>query len=103
VQFLLMARDRPGPEGLARRDELRAAHAESISARFRAGDVLFGAGIYDDEGVVIGSVIILDMASRAAVDEYLATEPFHTGELWTDVAVDELKVPDMYLERMRPR
>src|SRR5215471_10195841 len=96
--FMLTARDKPGPTGVALRDELRAAHMERITARFHAGDVLFGAGIYDDEGVVRGSIIILEMPSRAAIDGYLETEPFQMGGLWSAVEVNELKTADMYLE-----
>src|SRR5262245_26396746 len=99
---MLTAPDKPGADGVALRDELRAAHMEAITARFHAGDVLFGARIYDDDGVVCGSIIILELPSREAVDGYLATEPFQTGGLWTSVEVKELKTVDMYLERMRP-
>lgn len=75
---------------------------EGVTARFNAGEVLLGAGIYDDEGVVRGSVMVLDMASREAVDAYLATEPFQVGGLWARYEVSELKLPDMYTERMGP-
>ena len=52
MKLMLRAWDKPGDEGVALRDSLREAHMESVTARFNAGDVLLGAGIYDDEGVV---------------------------------------------------
>ncbi|MGE0878337.1 MAG: YciI family protein [Acidimicrobiia bacterium] len=102
MKLLLLAYDKPGSEGVALRDKLRDAHGETITARFHAGEALFGAGIYDDEGVVRGSIIIFDYPSRADVDAYLLTEPFYTGGLWERYEVSELKVPDMYVERMGP-
>src|SRR5581483_1013238 len=74
VKFMVLAWDAPGESGVARRDELRAAHMEGISERFHDGSVIVGAGIYDDAGVVRGSVVILDCESRADVDSYLGTE-----------------------------
>jgi uncharacterized protein len=98
---MVLGWDVPGELGLARRDALRPEHTETITARFREGSVLFGAGIYDDAGAVRGSVVIMDCESRASVDSYLQSEPFQTGGLWERVEVHELKVPDMYLEHLR--
>ena len=98
---MVQAWDLPGDPGVARRDELRAAHTDTITARFHEGSVVFGAGVYDDSGVVRGSLVILDCESRAGVDSYLESEPFQIGGLWTRVEVRELKVPDMYLEPIR--
>jgi len=102
MKYSVIAWDKPGPEGVELRDALRAAHMEAITQRFHEGNVIFGAGFYDDEGLVRGSLVILDVESRADVDAYLETEPFVTGELWATVEVSELKVPDMYTERMGP-
>ncbi|MGE0880919.1 MAG: YciI family protein [Acidimicrobiia bacterium] len=102
MKLLLLAGNKPGAEGVALRDTLREAHMEGVTARFNAGEVLLGAGIYDDEGVVRGSVMVLDMPSREAVDAYLRTEPFQVGGLWDHYEVTELKQPDMYTERLGP-
>lgn len=100
--YLLTARDHPGSQGEALRDDLRSAHSEMITARFEAGEVLFGGGVFDDEGVVRGSIIVLDMPSRAAVDAYLTTEPFQTEGLWAEVEIHELKVSARFLEHVGP-
>ena len=102
MKFSVIAWDKPGAEGVALRDELRDAHMESITRRFHDGNVLFGAGFYDDEGVVRGSLVILDVPSRADVDAYLESEPFQRAGLWATVEVSELRVPDFYVERMGP-
>jgi uncharacterized protein YciI len=98
---MVLAWDVLGESGIALRDELRPAHMESITARFHDGSVILGAGIYDDSGVVRGSVVVLDCENSASVDSYLESEPFQIGGLWQRVEVHELKVPDMYLERVR--
>jgi uncharacterized protein len=101
VKFMVLAWDVPGDSGLALRDRLREDHTDTITARFREGSVLLGAGIYDEASEVRGSVVIMDCESRASVDSYLQSEPFLTGGLWERVEVHELKLPDMYLEHLR--
>jgi uncharacterized protein YciI len=98
---MVLAWDIPGDSGVALRDELRPEHTDTITARFHEGSVLLGAGIYDDAGVVYGSVVIMDCESRANVDSYLQSEPYMKGGLWERVEVHELKLPDMYLEPSR--
>ena len=102
MKFMVTAWDVPGEAGLNLRNALRAADTDTIAARYRQGMVLMGAGIYDEAGVVRGSVIIMDCESRAGIDSYLETEPFQTGGLWERVEVREIMVPDMYLEPRRP-
>ncbi|MGD9797968.1 MAG: YciI family protein [Acidimicrobiia bacterium] len=97
MHFLVLAWDKTDEDGVARRDASRAAHTETITALHQAGAVVLGAGILDDAGVVRGSIIVMDFPDRAAVDEYLAGEPFQTAGVWETVEVHELRVPPMYL------
>lgn len=96
---MVLAWDRPGDEGVRLRDELRPAHAVSITELFEAGSVLFGAGIYDENETVRGSIIITCHESRDDLDSYLESEPFQVGRLWASVEVHPLKVPEMYIRQ----
>src|SRR5579859_2840624 len=95
---MVIAWDLPGHEGVARRDDLRPAHAAAIRDLWEEGRVVLGAGILDDAGAVRGSLVIVDYPSRADVDGYLASEPFATGGLWDRVEVHPLRLPDFYLQ-----
>ena len=99
MQFLVLAWDKTDDEGVARRDAARAAHTETITVLHEAGHVLLGAGILDDAGVVRGSLIVMDLPDRAAVEAYLAGEPFQTAGVWERVEVHPLRVPPMDLGR----
>ena len=99
MQYLVLAFDTPGQDGVARRDVARSAHKASIRHLWEEGRVAFGAGILDDAGVVRGSLVVVDYPSRADVDHYLATEPFATGGVWERIEVHPLFVPDFYLQR----
>jgi uncharacterized protein len=99
VHFMVLAWDKTDEGGVSRRDAARAAHTKTITALHEAGSVALGAGILDDAGVVRGSLIVMDFPDRAAVDEYLASEPFQTAGVWESVEVHPLRVPPMYLSR----
>jgi hypothetical protein len=90
MQYLVLAFDTPGQDGVARRDVARSAHNASIRHLWEEGRVAFGAGILDDAGVVRGSLVVV---------HYLATEPFATGGVWERIEVHPLFVPDFYLQR----
>ncbi|MEY2430910.1 MAG: uncharacterized protein QOC92_635 [Acidimicrobiaceae bacterium] len=99
MHFLVLAWDRTDEDAVARRDASRQAHMELITELFEAHHVVVGAGILDDDGIVRGSVIIVDYPDRAAVDEYLGTEPLKTNAVWERFEVHPLRLPDMYLKR----
>lgn len=99
MHFLVVAWDGTDDGAVARRDAARPVHAEVIGSLFEAGQVIFGAGILDDEGVVRGSIIVTDHPSRAEVDAYVAEDPLQTMGVWDRVEVHPLRVPDMYLKR----
>ncbi|HEY3943566.1 MAG TPA: YciI family protein [Acidimicrobiales bacterium] len=99
MHFLVLAWDRATEEGVARRDGARPDHAAAIRERWERGEVVLGAGILDDAGVVRGSLVVVDLPGAADVEAYLATEPFVTQDVWERVEVHPLRVPDFYLTR----
>ncbi|MFL5736523.1 MAG: YciI family protein [Actinomycetota bacterium] len=70
-----------------RRLEARAAHLERIRPRVDAGEALVGGAILDDDGGMIGSVLLMDFETREALDEWLSTDPYMTGHVWERVDV----------------
>jgi uncharacterized protein YciI len=99
VRFLVLAWDVPGDDGVARRDAARPAHATAIRELWEQGSVIVGAGMLDDDGVIRGSMVVVDYPTRDDVDAYLASEPFATEGVWERVEVHTLFLPDFYLSR----
>jgi uncharacterized protein YciI len=46
-----------------------------------------GGAILDEAGGMVGSAVIVDMPDRAAVDAWLARDPYVTGDVWRRVEV----------------
>ncbi|MBV8687876.1 MAG: YciI family protein [Alphaproteobacteria bacterium] len=83
MTFVVIGRDVPG--GAARR-RCRAAHLAFVAGR-QAGIVYAGPLI--EEGEMIGSLFVFDLPDRAALDAYLAEDPYFTTPIFSSVEIYE--------------
>jgi uncharacterized protein YciI len=90
MQFIVMGYDHPN--ALDRRMAARQAHIDTCNKMKQDGTMLYGAALLDEAGQMKGSMIVLDVADRAAVDAYLKDEPYITGDVWGKVEVTPCKI-----------
>ena len=88
MQFLIKAYDGEGM--LQKRMEVRPRHLEGMKALGK--QIICAGGILDEEGRMKGSALVLEFASRAALDEYLANEPYVVEGVWQKIEVDTMNV-----------
>ena len=91
-QFLMIARDGDDAEAIDRRTAVRPTHLEGIAPLVSAGHIQVGGAILDDEGRMIGSMILADFPDRAALDAWLTNDPYVTGDVWRDIEVVPFRV-----------
>jgi hypothetical protein len=82
--FVLTCLDKPNSASL--RAETRPAHLDFIRARI-AQVPLAGPILADDEKTPIGSMLIVELPNRAAVDRFLADDPYGKAGLFQSVTV----------------
>lgn len=87
MQFILIAYDGTDAGALERRLKSRPEHLEKISHVKKAGEFLFGGAILNDDGKMIGSVILYDVPDRAALDERLKNEPYIYNKVWEKIEI----------------
>lgn len=87
MQFLVIARDGTDDGALDRRMAARGVHFERLPAMIASGQMLMGGALLDDNGKMIGSTTLVDFPDRAALDRWLAEEPYVTGDVWLDIEV----------------
>ena len=87
IEFLVMAYDGKDAEAKTRRLRARPAHLDNIAVLKAAGAFINGGAILDDQGEMIGSTLYMKFESRAALDEWLQSDPYMTGGVWVDVEV----------------
>jgi uncharacterized protein YciI len=82
VHFVVLGRDKAGGEPRRRH---RAAHLEHVAMRQQ---LIVYAGPLLEEGRMVGSLFVFELPDRAALDAYLAGDPyfaegiFETVEIW---------------------
>ncbi len=91
-QFVVIAYDGTDAGALDRRMAVRPAHLENVKPMVDAGQLKAGGAILDDVGKMIGSVTICDFPDRAALDRWLATDPYVTGDVWQKIEVKPFRL-----------
>jgi hypothetical protein len=87
MEFLVVARDGTDDEAIERRRRARPTHLEAIAPRVDAGNILVGGAMLSEDGEMIGSMLLVDLPDRAAVDEWLKVDPYVTGDVWREIEV----------------
>ncbi len=101
MQFLVVAHDWTDEDALHRRLAMRDAHLTLARQNIAAGHLLYGVALLDDQGQMSGSVLVTEFDSREQLDQYLAVEPYLTGQVWQGVEVTPCRVGPTFVG-MRP-
>jgi len=92
MQFIVIAHDGEDPQAFERRMKARPAHIEGAVRMKENGSMLTGGAILDDDGGMIGSVMIVEFPSRTELDAWLAQDPYVTGDVWRHIEVRPFRV-----------
>ncbi len=92
MQFVVIAHDGTDAEAPERRQSARANHLEGVRRLKDTGAILTGGAMLDEAGAMTGSVVIVDFESRAALDGWLASDPYVTGDVWRRIEVHPFRV-----------
>jgi uncharacterized protein len=87
MEFLLVALDGTDAEALNRRLKVRENHLSKISVLKKKGEFKCGGAILDDEGKMIGSMIVYDFPDRQSLDASLQNEPYFTEGVWKKIEI----------------
>ena len=87
MQFLLLAYDKKDEGALERRMASRPSHLEKIAKIKKSGSFLFGGAILDDEGKMIGSMILYEAPDRETLNKLLEDEPYINDGVWENYEI----------------
>ena len=85
MHFVIHALDRPDAGDL--RLSIREHHVDYLAGF----NVVFGGPLLDDEGEMCGSLIVVDMPDRTAVDALVAGDPYVKAGLFGQVTIRGLR------------
>jgi uncharacterized protein YciI len=87
MQFLVTAYDGKDDGALDRRMSVREAHINGANQLKEAGHLIAGGAILDEAEQMIGSTMFVEFDSKAELDQWLASDPYVTGNGWQDISV----------------
>lgn len=83
--FCVHAVDRPGR--LPDRQRLRDGHRARLRQHDHPVTVRIGGPLLDDEGAMIGTMLVIEADDRTQVETYLAGDPYVLGDLFETLTV----------------
>lgn len=92
MQFLVIGKDGSDDDALERRMAVREAHLQLGDEMELAGNRWYGAVILDGNVKMIGSMAVMDFPSEKELHEWLAREPYVTGNVWKTIEVMQCNV-----------
>jgi len=92
MQFILTGYDGTDSGALERRMKVRESHLEKIADLKKSGNFICGGAILDDNGKMIGSMIVYEFPDRKALDEYLKEEPYIYGKVWEKIDIHPFRL-----------
>ncbi|WP_077211927.1 YciI family protein [Bacillus dakarensis] len=98
MQYIVTAYDGTDEKALDRRLAAREEHLESVKKRYKDGQHLYGAAILDDDGKMIGSMMVVDYPSREELDEWLKVEPYIVGNVWKEIEIQPCSVAPIFMK-----
>ena len=101
MTFAVVAHDHKDKDALARRMRARPEHLANGDLRIRQGIQLYGVGLTNDNGDLVGSIMLFEVRDRAHLDEVLKSEPYITANVWQEINVYPARVAPSF-SSMRP-
>jgi uncharacterized protein YciI len=80
MPFIVTAPD--FPNALDKRMAARQAHLDALAGMKAEGKVLYAAALLDDNGDMAGSMLVVDLPDVAAIEVWLANEPYILQGVW---------------------
>jgi uncharacterized protein len=87
ARFLVIARDGSDAEAPARRKSARPAHLEGMKPMVDKGELLYGGGILNSAGDMVGSAVFVEYPSRKELDAWLERESYVVNGVWKDIQI----------------
>ena len=97
MQFIVRGLDGTDEKALERRMAARENHLAMAKKMYASKNWLYAAAILDDDGKMVGSVIVCDFESKAALQaRWLDQEPYILGNVWETVEVTRAQVAPLW-------
>ncbi|HEY6503626.1 MAG TPA: YciI family protein [Chitinophagaceae bacterium] len=92
LQYLVIAYDGTDHEAADRRMKVRPSHFEMAKELKHHGRFITGGAILNDEGKMIGSMMVVQFETEDDLAHWMRYEPYITGNVWQSIEVKPFRV-----------
>ncbi len=94
-QYLVTAMDGTDAEAPGRRTTVRPDHFVRARELKASGNFITGGAILNEQGQMIGSMMVVQFNTEQELQSWLNTEPYIMGRVWEKIEVRPFKVADV--------
>jgi len=94
-QYLITAYDYTDEDALQRRMNVRPHHLDGAKELKANGNYVTGGAILNEEGKMIGSIMILQFETEEGLEAWKRNEIYITGKIWESFDVKPFRVADV--------
>jgi len=94
-QYLVTAYDHTNADALQHRMNIRPHHLDGAKELKANGNFILGGAMLNDEGKMIGSVMVLQFESEEELQAWQQNEPYITEGVWETIDIKPFKVADV--------
>lgn len=94
-QYLITGYDYTDSEALERRMRVREKHLAGVRILKQRGNHILGGAILDEQGIMVGSTMIMQFETPEAFNHWLETEVYITEKVWDKVDIRPFRVAEL--------
>jgi len=94
-QYLITAYDYTHKDALQNRMNVRPHHLDGAKELKEKGNFVLGGAMLNDEGTMIGSVMVLQFETDEELEAWKKSEPYITQKVWETVDIKPFKVANV--------
>ncbi len=91
-QFIIVAQDYTDNEALNRRLAVRPTHMQRMKVEKEKGIFIMGGARLNEEGNMVGSMLIVDLPNQESVTDWVAADPYIAGKVWESVDITPFRI-----------
>lgn len=95
LQYLITAMDGSDESALERRMAVRPMHLEMARKLKASGNFIIGGAILNDNGVMRGSMMVVQFNSEQELQHWMDQEPYITENVWQKIEVKPFRIADV--------
>lgn len=95
LQYLIIAYDGTDTNAADRRMKVRPSHFDNARDLRRQNQFVTGGAILDDQGRMIGSMMVMQFETEDDLLHWMRHEPYITGDVWQNIEVKPFRLADV--------